>query len=259
MSTRTLATRTSSRRTHVEPLEEDDRPPINCIDCKIGRVSAYGNTLCKSPEVIANCRQEIVEFKARQTILRAGKVPESLYTIYSGWACRYLDLSNRRRQILSFMIPGDVLALDSLIFPGAPLPFSVMAITPIWLCRFQPDKILTILNQSGSQRRETSALLQRYSSAMCSRLANIGQRSAAGRIAQLILEIATRLAKRNLAEDDNFDFPLRQEDIGDALGLTTEHVNRTLVELRKNRVIALARDELEILDRPALQQIADEE
>ena len=78
-------------------------------------------------------------------------------------------------------------------------------------------------------------------------------------MAQLLLEIHSRLQKRGMTVEGRFVFPARQEHIADALGITPAHVNRTLVDLRKRNLIQFARDEMRIVDLPALEQIAEEE
>jgi CRP-like cAMP-binding protein len=91
------------------------------------------------------------------------------------------------------------------------------------------------------------------------RLVDIGRRSAIGRVAQLILEIEDRLGERDQVRDGAFHFPMRQEHMADALGLTTVYVNRTLDRLRKEGVIDFKRDRMKIINRALLLQTAEEE
>ena len=59
--------------------------------------------------------------------------------------------------------------------------------------------------------------------------------------------------------DGAFDFPLRQEHLADALGLTTVYVNRTLDRLRRENIIAFGHRRMQILDPGRLAEIAEEE
>jgi CRP-like cAMP-binding protein len=77
---------------------------------------------------------------------------------------------------------------------------------------------------------------------------NLGQRSAYERLAHLLIELYLRLEAVGRAHDGRCDFPLTQNDLADATGLTAVHVNRTLQELRHDGLIELDRKQLQILD-----------
>jgi CRP-like cAMP-binding protein len=85
---------------------------------------------------------------------------------------------------------------------------------------------------------------------------NLGQRSAYERLAHLLIELYMRLRAVGRAHDGRCDFPLTQNDLADATGLTAVHVNRTLQELRRDRLIELERKQLQIIDLPRLIDIA---
>ena len=67
----------------------------------------------------------------------------------------------------------------------------------------------------------------------------------------------TRLRAVGLADDDRFAFPITQADLGDTVGLSTVHVNRTLQELKAKGLIASKRWLFEVLDLPALMAFSD--
>jgi CRP-like cAMP-binding protein len=85
---------------------------------------------------------------------------------------------------------------------------------------------------------------------------NIGQRTAFERIAHLLVELYLRLKTVGRTHDHGCDFPLTQNDLADATGLTAVHVNRTLQELRKEKLIELDRKQLRILDLDRLMDVA---
>jgi CRP-like cAMP-binding protein len=85
---------------------------------------------------------------------------------------------------------------------------------------------------------------------------NLGQRSAYERLAHLLVELYLRLATVGRAYDGRCDFPLTQNDLADATGLTSVHVNRTLQELRGDGLIELERKQLHILDLPRIMEVS---
>jgi CRP-like cAMP-binding protein len=85
---------------------------------------------------------------------------------------------------------------------------------------------------------------------------NLGQRSAYERLGHLLVELYLRLKTVGRAQDGRCDFPLTQNDLADATGLTAVHVNRTLQELRRDGLIELERKQLHILDLERLRDVS---
>lgn len=115
------------------------------------------------------------------------------------------------------------------------------------------------MNSSPEQKAQLESYLRANSMANYGRLADMGRRSALGRVAHLLLELEDRLSQKQMSKDGQFDFPARQEHLADAVGLTTVYVNRTLDRLRRLGMIEYDRDLMKILDREKLDAIAEEE
>ena len=88
-------------------------------------------------------------------------------------------------------------------------------------------------------------------------LHRMGRQAALGRLAHLICEMEARCAVVGLAGEDGFDLPLSQVELGDCLGLSSVHVNRTLMELRRLEVVEWRGARIRILDRDRLEDIAE--
>ena len=86
---------------------------------------------------------------------------------------------------------------------------------------------------------------------------NAGRRSPLERVAHLLLETHFRLKAVGCASEDSFELPFSQETIGDAVGLSAPHVNRMLSELRHQGLIGTQNHTINILDRAALQILAE--
>ena len=234
-------------------------PPISCEECTVGRFAVYGQTFSERRYALSVCRKAIVRYESQRTVMREDEVPEFIYTIFSGWAFRYVQRPDGRRLILEFLVPGDLIPVESLCLPRMPLPFSVKTLTPVALCQFKLDDLLVLLNEDEEQQNEIHRHACNYIRTMNRRLFDVGRRSAAGRMAQLLLELHSRLQQRGMTKDGRFNFPVRQEHIADALGITPAHVNRTLVDLRKRGLIECAKDEMRLLDLSTLREMAEEE
>ena len=85
----------------------------------------------------------------------------------------------------------------------------------------------------------------------------MGRRSGLGHLSHLVCELFTRLSAIGLTDGQSFDLPLTQTVLGDALGLSTVHVNRLIAEMRREGLVRWTNPRVEILDWPRLAQIAE--
>lgn len=233
-------------------------PPVSCRVCRLGQFAIYGTTINANPDAVNTRRCAVKSYPAGRSLLREGEVQTQLFTLYSGWAFRFLNLP-KGRQILHFHIPGDFIALESLAFSGMALPFGIRSLTPVTLCLFPIEEAASLLSGSEPQRVQTVVTAQRFFSDANRRMADLGRRSALGRMAHLLLGVESALRRRQLSKNGHFEFPVRQEHLADALGLTTVYVNRTLDRLRKTGLIDFDRQRMTIRDLAALRAIAEEE
>jgi CRP-like cAMP-binding protein len=190
----------------------------------------------------------------REDVFGAGDAPRHVNLILEGWACRYVLLEDGRRQISAILLPGDLCDLGMSVLRAA--DHSVAALTAIRVAQIAPDR----LRELAGAHPELEAALQWHAhveqSIARAWIASIGQRSATERLAHLFCEVFVRLEAVGLVGADCCAFPLTQEQLADAVGISTVHVNRSLMDLRALGLIALKEKTLTILDREALMRLA---
>lgn len=187
----------------------------------------------------------------RTDLIREGDRPDGVNLVLSGWACRYKQLEDGRRQIISFFVPGDL--CDYPMYLLREMDHSVGTLTPVTFTQI-PRAAMEDL--TGRHPRIGRALW--WETLVCVAIqrewtVSLGQRDAAERIGHLLCELFLRLRCVGLTRDDSCDLPLTQADLGEAMGLSTVHVNRTLQHLRGAGLIALKGGVLTIPDFRALQ------
>ncbi|MEQ1707355.1 MAG: Crp/Fnr family transcriptional regulator [Terricaulis sp.] len=226
-----------------------------CRDCKVGRHAVYGEV---DPDEVCRRRDLVLSVKAGQHVVRAGEQTTHIHTIHSGWAFRYSLLADGRRQILEFLLPGDMITIESLLGCANPDRFHVRALTDLVLCAFTPAAMEAIAPLGDTQHHGLRRGLCQHMAMQDRRLVNIGRRKASGRLAQLILELSDKLSERGLADARAFECPIRREHLADALGLTSAHVNRTIAEFGRKGLLAIDDRIVRILNRDALRKIAED-
>jgi CRP-like cAMP-binding protein len=199
-------------------------------------------------------RRNVRTVEPRRDVIREGDRPRAVNLVLDGWACRYKQLPDGRRQVVSFFIPGDF--CDSNVFILKEMDHSIGAITRLKVAEIAPDDFQDLMD--GSQRITQALWWHELVDAAIARewTTNIGQRTAYERISHLLCELFIRLRGVGLTSENSADFPLTQTDLADATGLTAVHVNRTLQELRRDGLIELQGRVLTIPDLARLQDVA---
>lgn len=197
-------------------------------------------------------RRNIREVGARRDLIREGDRPRSVSLMLEGWGCRYKQLPDGRRQILSFVLPGEL--SDPNVFILREMDHSIGAITPVRYGEISATDFEELM--AGSPRLTQALWWNELVNVAVARewIANVGQRTAYERIAHLLCELFLRLRQAGLTEGDGCIFPLTQADLAEATGLTPVHVNRTLQDLRAAGLLELRGRRLTIPDLGALMQ-----
>lgn len=193
-------------------------------------------------------------FEAGTDIIREGERPEHVNLFLAGWAYRYKQLEDGRRQIVAFFVPGDL--CDLHVFVLREMDHAIGAITPVRLAQVPREMLIGLMDRHPRVTRalwwETlvDAAIQREWTF------NLGRRTALERLAHLLCELFIRLRATGLTDGDSCAFPVTQVELADATGLTNVHVNRTLREMRASGLIVLKGRQLTIPHLWALQKAA---
>ncbi len=206
-------------------------------------VPADGSLADELPHAITDVhstphRQAVIEPAGRSRI----------WVLVDGWLLRAVYLHDGACQITEILVPGDL----STGFTSDGDPASVLVacgavrIAMLDLDALSPPARTMMEHALHMARREEVRRLH-------TRLVTIGRRNARARLAQFMAETYARLAAVGLAEDGCFECPLTQEQLGDSLGLTPVHVNRTLRRLYEEGVMAMSRRRIEIFNLAQLE------
>lgn len=195
--------------------------------------------------------ERVDQFGPRDDVIREGEKPDSCTVLISGWACRYKMLEDGRRQIMALLLPGDVCDYGSFMLSR--LDHSIGALGPL-TCGRIPQKRFEALTRnrpllSRAFLLDTLAVL----SVQREWTVNLGQRDAYERMAHFFCELFVRLRAVGLTNGDQCDCPLTQADLGDALGISSIHVNRIIQELRRHNLVDMASRTLTIPNLRALE------
>lgn len=174
--------------------------------------------------------------------------------IVNGWACRQRVLSDGRRQIFSFLLPGDGVGVDGGLGPQLS---TATALTALETVDAEPLLEAVQAGRAPGLARAIAAIEPFEQTLLLDHVVRLGRQTAYERVAHFLLELQRRLEIVGLGDSQRFPLPLTQEILADALGLSIVHVNRTLQQLRRERLIELRSGVAILLQRDTLAGIAD--
>src|SRR3954452_9673804 len=194
-------------------------------------------------------------FEADQDIIAEGQVPRSVFVLKEGMACRYRIFPDGRRQIMTFLLPGDLCDLQVFLFKA--MDHSIGTLTPV---RIAAIVEADVLDMAVPDPRISAGLwwsTMQEEAMLRERIVSLGRRDGRRRVAYLLCELVWRQQAVGQGSRNTISLPLTQSELADALGLTAVHINRVLQELRQQNLLTLEQRRLVLLDIDALALIAE--
>ena len=208
--------------------------------------------------LLASMTRRSASLAPNRALVDEGEIGIGLFLIVDGWAYRYRRGANGCRQILDFLLPGEIVGLQASLL--GMMEHSAQSLTALRVTVFDPRLVadafagtpglaLRLARQTAAEASRTEALMT-----------VIGCGSAMQRLAFLMASLHRRQQGRAPAEaganSPSCPFPLRRQHLADALGLTGAHVNRTLNRFRDDGIAVAEKRRLTILDPGRLHELA---
>jgi CRP-like cAMP-binding protein len=192
-------------------------------------------------------------FSPRDNLSRQGERVERIFIIVEGFACRYKLLPDGRKQIVAFMLPGDLCDTRTFFLPVMDHSIAAMSTVDAVVLTAAAVRRLEALPGLAQVLARSSLVHQSIAREW---MINIGHRTSFERLGHLLCELFERLLAVGLVRDASCEVPLTQPDLADTLALSAVHVNRTLMELRRSGLVSFQSKQLIIHDYPSLQRAA---
>lgn len=195
-------------------------------------------------DALANCMTER-RYRAGQYLTLEGHPAEALFVVQEGRVRLARTAPDGREQVLAIVGAGDLFNMEPLL-DGGPTPATARAMSPVTamllpdrslmpLIRQYPDLALALMRQMAEQLREQAVLIE-----------DLGFRSVRARLARLLL-----------AEAASGTAQLTQAELAARAGTVREIVGRTLRQMSDERLVALKRGQVIVLDAEGLQRAAE--
>ncbi|RAK58363.1 Crp/Fnr family transcriptional regulator [Phenylobacterium hankyongense] len=225
------------------------------LDSVLRRLRSLSGLSEAEQDLVRNLSERRERHAAGDELIAEGQTGRRARFVVSGWACNQRVLPDGRRQIFSFLVPGDVFGLCER--PAPPALSSVVALTALETVEAEPVVEAAQSGEAPGLARALAVARLLDQGLLFDHMVRLGRQTAYERVAHFLLELQRRLEQAGLGDSQRFPLPLTQEILADALGLSIVHVNRTLQQLRRERLIELRSGVAILLQPELLAGIAD--
>ena len=228
-----------------------------CIDCPLRALPLFLPHTEEELALVQFLKRRELSVDAGEAVIHEGQGETRLFTLLEGWAYRFKTLSDGRRQILNFLLAGDFIGVQQKM--GDAAAHGVVALTAVRLCVFDRDALWELHRGQPSMGFNVTWLTAHEESLVDDNLLSIGRRSAEERVATALILLYKRAAalRRGADDGEGVPFPVTQQHLADALGLSLAYTNRTLRKLEQRGLYRISDGRLVLLDPKALVRLAD--
>jgi CRP-like cAMP-binding protein len=227
-------------------------PAWHLAQCAGSSAASQGESMLVGDATPSTPRAHVTP--ARRLICHPKEQVDYIAIVCAGWAVSAIESVDRRRQILSVLLPGDFASIAYLFEPM--YGRSIEAVTAVAYRRFSSSDIRAALAKNPDSFKMLTGTWVRERQRLDKLIFGLGCRTVEARIAVQILDITERLKKRGMMSGQIFQFPLRQRHLADLTGSTPVHICRVLGEFHRAGLIELKNRMLTIIDSGGLCRIA---
>lgn len=230
-------------------------PSANQLQCLVNKLGRSVLLDTEDAKALLALPHQVRGFTKHQYVVRERDRATTCGVMLTGFAIRHKIVADGARQIVAIQMAGDVVDLQNSILGVA--DHSVQMLTSGDVAIIPREA----LQQLAFDRPRVALAMWRDTlvDGSISRewIANVGRRDSVTRLAHVLCEFALRLEVAGLGEQSSYELPMTQEELGDVLGLTSVHVNRTLKELEARGLIKRTTRDVVINDWDELAVVGD--
>jgi CRP-like cAMP-binding protein len=230
-------------------MHNADTPSLGWLASQ-GRWTAYFSQTAL--EQIAAIVGPLTEVAARNVVPH-GELQQPVYLLAEGWCYSYYDFPDGRRYVVDVHTPGEIVGVAAACSRRTAPRLGTL--TQVTVARLDGAELRRYLESSGEIAGGLSRLLADQQAEMTEQMGSLARHTAYERVAALLLRLYRRVEGRSPGSRTVFACPVSQQVIGDMLGLSVVHVNRSLRRLSEDGILHKRTGDVEILDAGALRRI----
>ena len=219
------------------------------------RLRGYGPVSAGLRDALATIEGHAHHIRRGVDFVRSGDRIHSMYVVESGWAMRYVLTKDGRRQIVSIVLPGEIVGYESAMIGQA--THTVAALTDMQVTEVRSDKVFDLVSRFPELIRVLAWRHDSEAARMEAQTMRLGRLSATHRMAHFMHELCLRLDQVDKVAENTFHFRMTQTELADALGLSLVHTNRQVQHFKRAGIFSISQGQITISDPERLKDIAE--
>lgn len=237
----------------MSPGKPNGSSTIPCEKCPLRSIEYFRDFSPPELAFVSRFKTGELSVDSGAIILMEGANSAHLYTVLDGWAFRYKTLEDGRRQILNYVMPGDLIGLQGAVMHE--MQHSIEALSPVTLCVFERGKLSALFQDHPTLAYDLTWIAASEERILDGHLLSVGRRTAIERAAYLLAFLYQRARAVHLLAD-GAPLPVTQQHVADTLGLSIVHTNKTLRKLADRGLIRWTDKGCLVLDDGGLSGVA---
>jgi CRP/FNR family transcriptional regulator len=225
----------------------------SCADCRLSQMCLphdFSHQELEQFEEIINHKSLL---KKGEFLFKRGQPFKSLYTVRVGSVKAYMPTKNSGEQIVGFYMPGELFGFDAI--GHGVHSWTAETLETSSICELSYEKMLILFQQLPAFAKHFMSLMSKEIASEHERMLMLGKRIGDARVANLLINIASRFHVRGFSATQ-FNLSMSRQDIANYLGLTLETISRCIGHLRDDKVLEVDGRYVRILDMPKLATLA---
>jgi len=232
-----------------------DSPAENSLELLVRRLETHQGLTPEDRKAVLNLPYKLRRLEAQGYTLREGDRPDRCAVLLSGYAFRHKLTGEGARQILAIHIPGEALDFQNMFLEES--DHNVQMLTRGLVAEIPRPPLEELVLAYPNVGRAVLIFTLVEASIFREWTLNIGRRDSRSRIAHLLCEFAHRLTAHGITPDGLYELPMTQEQLADATGLTSVHVNRVLQGLQREGLIERERRKIRFVSWERMRDVGD--
>lgn len=242
----------SGLRQPVTKEQELTHNSLPCEKCPLRKRNIFRDFEADELDFVGRFKKGDLAVKKGATVLVEGAHNPHLYTVLSGWGFRYKLLEDGRRQIVNYVMPGDLVGLQGSLL--GEMKHSVEALSQMVLCVFEKAELFSLYRKFPELAYDITWIASREECMLDDNLLTVGRRTALEKVAYLLVFILERSRQSGLTK--NGTLSITQQHVADTLGISVVHTNKTIARLMERGHLKWEDGGCRILNPEALAELA---
>lgn len=241
------------------PRRKSRYAQVSEVKVDLSQLITLGNILSRYCNLQSEALERLSDIKLQNVVLKKNRKLYSLYqerpeifVVKKGWVSLCHSFKSHGKNICNVYMPGDVVGIRESFFDNHNM--TVLALQDCQLDRVSVVNLHDLCEKYADIKRAVVSYIMVNDNITIERLRSCTHHKAEERVAHFLLEVYARYNFKKMINSNEFSLPIKQEIVGELLGITSVHVSRCMTALEQKKMIRKNRGSINLLQPELLAE-----